>query len=993
MKLKQIHLYGYGKLHNIVFDNLSDLQVFYGENEAGKSTVMSFVHSILFGFPAQQQSELRYEPKTHSAYGGKLVFQTERFGEVIIERVKGRASGDVTILLGNGPVDESEFLPKFLNGADKTMFRRIFSFDLDGLQEIHRLKEEDIGKYLVAAGTIGTDDLLKIEKELQKDLHQLFKPGGRKPVLNDHLKQLRNQEQQLKKAKQQYVLYESLLSEAQEVTSRVDQSKSRLEEINDRLDHLKELLNKWPLITEKEQLDNRYSKVKSIEFPADGLRRLETYEERLTELSGRLRTAEQRVEAAERKMEANAPLQGFDPVVAEKHLHEWPVHLQKMDDLSTITRSIEDRQKEAESVRKELQYPIGKAHSIQEVSLGMDQKAKLKEAVRQLTRQEFRLNNLEEQLVHELETLHSIEQACNDIEKRFVHERLFKDWERQLERQRSTDQLVEERKQLLEEVEVLRGRKRQEQVKQKNEQRKTTLISSGIVVLSACLLGWSVLSGQWGGGLLALLVMAYSVIQILQRKETSGLVFITETLHEKESQLKSTEEQLESTSSVEPAIAYKYKEQLQLREQWKEQFTRLEEQRHRVEESQSDIQSVKEKIRVLGDHLNEIKISLGLNIDFSHMKMEDAFSMLKRLQELDRQLQEKMAKRDQIQKELDQWTTALYHFLKKFRQVYSVHTPEECIFFLRETVKKEQEKRAALQEQEENVSYLKVEIQRLQNEMSIMQFKVQQLFESAQVSNEEEFRQKAKLFEEKVLLKERLELLRHQLGMEENHGYQSKEELQNDIRRLEEESHKRTRLLDEDRNRMAAINQEIRFLEEGGTYTEKLHLFRHNRFLFNEKARKWAELAVADHLLKKIMKKYKEGRFPKVIRKATEYFSFLTDEEYIRIHVKTDGTLEVERKDRILFAPHELSRGTGEQLYISIRLGLVDVLKEEFPFPIIIDDGFVNFDHKRTKKVLQLIEEISSDIQVLLFTCHRHMAQQFSNEQIIQIHEKKTSPV
>ena len=35
---------------------LTDFQVFYGENEAGKSTIMAFIHGILFGFPTKQQS-------------------------------------------------------------------------------------------------------------------------------------------------------------------------------------------------------------------------------------------------------------------------------------------------------------------------------------------------------------------------------------------------------------------------------------------------------------------------------------------------------------------------------------------------------------------------------------------------------------------------------------------------------------------------------------------------------------------------------------------------------------------------------------------------------------------------------------------------------------------------------------------------------------------------------------------------------------------------
>ena len=73
--------------------DLYDFQVFYGENEAGKSTIMAFIHGILFGFPTKQLSEFRYEPK-NVKYGGKLRVFLEGHGLVSIERVKGKAAGD-----------------------------------------------------------------------------------------------------------------------------------------------------------------------------------------------------------------------------------------------------------------------------------------------------------------------------------------------------------------------------------------------------------------------------------------------------------------------------------------------------------------------------------------------------------------------------------------------------------------------------------------------------------------------------------------------------------------------------------------------------------------------------------------------------------------------------------------------------------------------------------------------------------------------------------
>ena len=108
MQIKEMTIYGYGKMHNMTFSNLGKLHVFYGENEAGKSTIRSFIHSILFGFPLKTQNENRYEPKDSSTYGGKITLITKDFGEVIVQRIKGKATGDVTITYQDGRVGQED---------------------------------------------------------------------------------------------------------------------------------------------------------------------------------------------------------------------------------------------------------------------------------------------------------------------------------------------------------------------------------------------------------------------------------------------------------------------------------------------------------------------------------------------------------------------------------------------------------------------------------------------------------------------------------------------------------------------------------------------------------------------------------------------------------------------------------------------------------------------------------------------------------------------
>ena len=139
-------------------------------------------------FP-KHQSVLRYEPKTHSADGGRLTVITKQFGEVVIERVQGnKSAGEVTVSLEDGTIGDEALLDLILGGIDKTMFQSIFSFNIHGLQEVQRLKGEEIGRYLIAAGTVGTDVLLHAEQQLQKELDRLFQAEWQKANIERTIK-------------------------------------------------------------------------------------------------------------------------------------------------------------------------------------------------------------------------------------------------------------------------------------------------------------------------------------------------------------------------------------------------------------------------------------------------------------------------------------------------------------------------------------------------------------------------------------------------------------------------------------------------------------------------------------------------------------------------------------------------------------------------------------------------------------------------------------
>jgi len=71
-----------------------------------------------------------------------------------------------------------------------------------------------------------------------------------------------------------------------------------------------------------------------------------------------------------------------------------------------------------------------------------------------------------------------------------------------------------------------------------------------------------------------------------------------------------------------------------------------------------------------------------------------------------------------------------------------------------------------------------------------------------------------------------------------------------------------------------------------------------------------------------------------------------------------------------------LSRGSLEQLYLCLRIGLAETFAERAQaLPIILDDVLVNFDPARAASIAEVLAETAERHQVLFFTCHPHLGE------------------
>lgn len=147
-----------------------------------------------------------------------------------------------------------------------------------------------------------------------------------------------------------------------------------------------------------------------------------------------------------------------------------------------------------------------------------------------------------------------------------------------------------------------------------------------------------------------------------------------------------------------------------------------------------------------------------------------------------------------------------------------------------------------------------------------------------------------------------------------------------------------------------------------------------------EAADRYMVLALASQLVGRAQERYARERQPEVVRAASRLFTTMTGGRYVDLSVPLDeGPVEVFDARAEALTSDILSRGTAEQLYLAIRLGLIAELGEVGAgLPVLMDDVLVNFDPERRRGAAGAIASLASGRQVVFFTCHPDTADLFA---------------
>lgn len=140
-------------------------------------------------------------------------------------------------------------------------------------------------------------------------------------------------------------------------------------------------------------------------------------------------------------------------------------------------------------------------------------------------------------------------------------------------------------------------------------------------------------------------------------------------------------------------------------------------------------------------------------------------------------------------------------------------------------------------------------------------------------------------------------------------------------------------------------------------------------------------LVLARELLNNANSRFEEIHQPELLRLSSVIFSRVTQNRYSAIIKREDGPKEA------IFARNangeevmdlDLSRGTREQLYISIRLALVS-RADSLDLPLLMDDVMVNADVQRAEGLASELVKVSSSRQILYFCAKADTMQLFAS--------------
>ena len=1033
MRITGLHIDGFGRFADRAFGPLErPVTVFYGPNEAGKSTLLEFIRRILFGFPSGRSRGNEYPPLAGGRHGGRVLITTDAGEAITIDRAPGRGDGPVSITTGAGETLPAGELSRLLGNHSRGVFEGIFAFTLDELNDQNRLSDDSVNLQIYSAG-IGAMKLPAALAALDRQKREIFIPRGSSqsvPKIATEIDRANSELQQIASYATEYRRQSDRLAEIDREYQTLADRRLRLMSEKERNENL---INAWEPWNELISGEQRLADLPAVQaFPENGVIRLETLEAQAETAREELSAAEERVDRIRASVDED-----IEHLTILDRSSEVRALERARSAFDQSVKDLPERHAELASKRSELKTSLANLGSDWDTErlTSFDLSLVVREEVaghgERLRDAQVSAQRAQAALVLEETTLADTvaetqrAQAEHDAaEPPQLDENDIRERRRRIRQSRTTlDELGRAED---------RGRDLQAQVGNGPEPGATgspsgrsRLLAGALGVLGVAMLVaglWLAAATTFGAGaILAAVGAALATVAVFwfMRGRADGQATASPATARVRGQIREADEQLAGIRSrlqadadalgleaIDTNTLLEAEEGLdaadaRLRE-WRELETTLAQATERVarqtqrrDDAQQAVQDAEAALEAEQQAWQAWLQQRGLLTTF----LPDSIQELRTLADLARTHHREVGDMEDriaaIQTDIDEFIdmtrplAQAHGFAAEWSDYPRVAGIADDIIDLHREVTEAARNRA---DAEKELEEAQQDLEARQKGQQNVADQIDALLKSGEALDADDFRRLDRVYQERVALTATISSAVEQMqrisgpgdALDTLRDTLAKTEVQSirdDIRQCE------TKLdeIDALRSELDTERGSIRTTLDGLAGEEDSSRLRLERHRLSEElqghARDWAVRAIAESLIRQAQSKFEQERQPDVIRHAERFFRDVTDGAYQTVFSPL-GSSEINVMDAAgnVRTPQQLSRGTREQMFLALRFGLIlEMGQHSERLPVIVDEALVNFDPTRGTKAAGSFIELSETNQVLVFTCHPQIVDWFKD--------------
>ncbi|MBE0610683.1 MAG: AAA family ATPase, partial [Dehalococcoidia bacterium] len=1029
MRIESLHIEGFGHFGGQSFGPFPrPLTVVLGHNEAGKSTLLAFIRTILFGFPARGRASF-YPALNGGRHGGRITLTGDDGLSYTVERFEDSRGVSLKITNSDGiqTMDES-LLRSLLGSSSQKVFEAVFALGLLDLQDLNRLNEIEASAQIYAAG-MGAANLPKAIKSIEDAQSKLFLKGGSTQEAAKLLSRLRDVESELDTARGDAARFAALNGRNIELEREIQEAGERLREVTTDLtavNRLRQAWDDWVALCDAEA--SLRDLPEQPGFPDDAIARLERAEAALRDAMQAKREAAEKCEHSEER--ANAPIPGevllrnrprIDQIRRQRGAFDASVADLPKRQAELAARESELRASLAELGPDWTEDRVATFDTSIRVRDSLEQQRQQLEATENAVREAMQVRDRAYEAAHDAAevaerrrlALEATPPPTSDADAcKTARAAVSSSHIRLTEYQRAADQRANAEALASQVVPVASPGMAARQL----HLPAILFAAAGVVAVvagvalggNALMLGILLGLALIGAGVTMFLlarrapqmaaatapgVTGDAYLDRLRAAEEEGLAALLEaarlitTAVPTQADLQQFSQAIEETERSIQALAAAQKA-------WEDASDEHQRLAQRAEAAASALDEVEGKRDATRRTWREWLTAQGLSQELLPATVIDLFARAEtvrsritaandlrhRIGAIERDIEaycalvRPLAADHGIATDLSEWA-AVAAAADRLTQDFEAAASAE-------TLRKEAVR--ALEDERRHVSDLESREADLLGTLA-------DLLAAGHASDAEQFRLNARSHADRQrALKEKADAearLRRLSGpgdpyhaLIEALTNTNPDDLEQQIAQLSRDHNdagdRRGKLQTElgsviaELKRLDSDERQSRLQAERAVLVEQL----------SETARRWASLSVARALLDRAQRKFEEERQPDVLRHAQEFFATVTGGRYDRL-VSPLGSqkITVVAPDGTDKATDQLSRGTEDQLYLALRFGLIREFAAHARLPVIVDDILVNFDPVRAQRAAEAFTELSHTNQVFVFTCHPATVELFRN--------------